>query len=178
MELRESRPLPAELDSPETLESFLLALASKLAPLLEVSLVPYDWRSGERSGTSFSLEGRLADGTLVIVTAVPLRSTIELLIDDAAALKTASSFVGRWTYLGFGGVLSVGFAAGTWAESALWGTVVSVSVLVGWVALDVYFQRRKLRLSRPQPLVEQWRQRFDEAVAEAARRMVRSTPPP
>jgi hypothetical protein len=179
MELRESRPLPAGLDAPEAIESFLIALVAKLAPGLESSVGAIDWRSGEGIETNWSAEGHLSDGTLVIVTVEPHRSSIELWVDDAPSLKPALPSIGRWTYLGFGGVLSVGFVAGTWAESALWGTLVSVSVLVGWVALDVYFQLRKQRAAREQQLdFAFWRQRFDDAIEFATVQVLRSSPHP
>lgn len=68
--------------------------------------------------------------------------------DSTPPSKSAVNGVGRWTYLGIGGVLTVGFAAGSWTESVLWGSLVSVSVLVGWVMLEIRSQRRKERAAR------------------------------
>jgi hypothetical protein len=175
MDLHETRVLPPGLDD-EALEAFVLTLAAQLAPGLERSVGTLAWRRGDRSGIDWSAQAHLEDGTLVVVTVQPVDASITLLVDNAPLLKPAPPDVGRWTYLGFAGVITLGFATGTWAESALWGTLASVSVLGTWVALDVYLQSRSDRAARERPLdVEHWRRRLDEAV-ELAGAAHRSSP--
>jgi hypothetical protein len=175
--LRETRSVPDGVDSPELLESFLTALAEKLAPGLEASVQAVECSEGVEAGTEWSAQGHLRDGTLIVVAVRARERTLTLLVDEPLS-KPALPLVGRWTYLGVGGILTLGFAAGTWTESALSGTLVSASVLVGWVALEIHLLRRRERAALVRPLdVESWQRRFDAAIAFAEARVVTSSSP-
>jgi hypothetical protein len=173
MEFRETRALPEGLDE-ASLKPFLATLVAQLGPELE--------RSGEylplvhepEPGAFFSAEAALEDGTLIVVTAEPRERSLTLLVTDAPYVKLVRHLTGRWTYLGVAGVVIVGFAAATWADSAVWGTVVSVSVSIAWVAFDLARKARLRRSFRVRPLdVESWRARFDAAVAAAREAVLR-----
>ena len=153
---------PAKTLSDESVEPLLRNVVAKVAPHLLTQVGAIDFRHGETSGTAWTTEGWLADGTYLSLGIEVGSSQLKLFIDTSPVLKPPAPPWGVREKMGLS-VVVAGFAlASGWyfrsVLAILGGIVASVVV---WTALEIGLTIRKEKAAAARVIDEvDWRRRL------------------
>jgi hypothetical protein len=148
-------------------EQLLRQVVGALVPYLQRQVGAIHHREGERSGTTWSTEGWLDDGTYVSLSVAVGADEVVLLLDTAPALKP---YVATPLRDKIGLVTTAAVAAfATWWH---WPTIKSivgglVAGGVAWTTLEIMLNVRKERIAISRRLVDErsWRQLLERSLS-------------
>ena len=149
-------------------EQLLRAVNARVAPALSEQIGAVDYRRGDASGTFWSTEGWLVDGTYISLSVATGSNEVVLLVDTAPVLKRVMppSAAQKLVLV----VTTTAVALASWWH---FRTLLSIAAgLVGGVALgtacEILVTMRKERRNANIEIDEQtWKERLAEAIALA-----------
>jgi hypothetical protein len=173
-EVRKNFIVPPDVDLSDAASSDLVAaLASRLAPGLERSVGPVQWKTGDEAGVDWTAEG-FVDGTFVVICLRPSSREVQFL----AMTGFTPPFTDgpRWVNALLLGILGASIAVGVMMRSFWWGVLALIAPVAFWIGVDVVLKEAKQRRTDRAFDGAAWHRRFTDAVegtSSAGRDIVR-----
>jgi hypothetical protein len=162
-QLSERIILPSTVDLSEAAAAALVAqLASRIAPGLERSVGPVQWRVGDATGVDWTAEG-FVEGAFVVVCLRPSSREVSLLVDPRFSAPAGQK--SKQAVFLLLGALAAGIVVGAMKRSFGWAFASFVAVVTASICTDAV--RHQLRVRRAIAHLDRaaWSRRFQGAVA-------------
>jgi len=155
--------VPVGVDLSEGASADLVAaLASRLAPGLERSVGPAQWKAGDETGVDWTAEG-FVDGAFVVVCLRPSSRDVSFLV--STGFTPPSSEDPKWVNVLLLSILGASIAIGLMTRSFGWALLTLIVPPACWIGVDVVLKELKDRRTDAAFDSGAWRRRFADAVA-------------
>jgi hypothetical protein len=162
-DVRESFVVPVDVDLSEPASPDLVAaLASRLAPGLERSVGPVQWKTGDETGVDWTAEG-FVDDAFVVVCLRPSSRNLSFFV--STGFTPPSSEGPKWVDVLLLSILGASIAVGVMKRSFGWAFLTLIAPVAFWIGVDIVLKELKDRRTDAAFDSGAWRRRFADAVA-------------